>query len=213
MFISRLSVISSLALLFFCTLSTTVSAAIVSSAVTTGNNTSSGATTLIISKPASVTVGDFLLASITYDKGASTAIGTPSGWTLIRVSNNGSKIGLATYYKVAGGSEPSSYTWTLTPSRTAVGGIVRYTGVEVGNPVDTTSDATGPTPISGLGFVTSETTNNFTAGTYTLSESGGPSGYSASTWSCVGDTVNTGNSITLGIGQNSTCTITNDDNP
>ena len=50
--------------------------------------------------------------------------------------------------------------------------------------------------------------------TWTLSESGGPSGYSASDWSCVGGTQGTGtdkNKITVGIGGEATCTITNDD--
>jgi hypothetical protein len=45
---------------------------------------------------------------------------------------------------------------------------------------------------------------------YALSESG-PSGYTASGWSCEGGTQN-GSSITLGEGQSATCTITNDDN-
>jgi len=45
--------------------------------------------------------------------------------------------------------------------------------------------------------------------TYTLSESG-PSGYSASPWSCDGGTQN-GNEITLGLDDDVTCTITNDD--
>ncbi|MFZ2522207.1 MAG: hypothetical protein WAX44_04475 [Minisyncoccia bacterium] len=59
----------------------------------------------------------------------------------------------------------------------------------------------------------SSTTNNFVAGTYSLSESDSVLGYTASPWTCVGDAINIGNSITLGIGQNATCTITNDDNP
>jgi hypothetical protein len=73
--------------------------------------------------------------------------------------------------------------------------------------------ADGPTPISGYGFVTSEISNDFTKGVYTLSESGILSGYTASQWSCTGDITNIGNSITVDIGQNATCTITNDDNP
>src|SRR5262249_28580937 len=49
----------------------------------------------------------------------------------------------------------------------------------------------------------------FSAGTYTLSESG-PSGYAASSWSCVGGT-QASNQITVGLGESATCTITNDD--
>jgi hypothetical protein len=49
----------------------------------------------------------------------------------------------------------------------------------------------------------------FSAGTYTLSESG-PDGYIASTWVCVGGT-QIGSQITLVLGESATCTITNDD--
>jgi hypothetical protein len=80
-----------------------------------------------------------------------------------------------------------------------------------------TLTADGPTPLSGPGAaghtdVVSGAT--FSAGTYTLSESG-PGGYTPSDWSCVknsGATV-TGNSITLGLGDVASCTITNDDKP
>ena len=69
--------------------------------------------------------------------------------------------------------------------------------------------ADGPTPISGDGGVTSG--DNFKAGTYTLSETG-PEGYNASAWSCTNNiAVGEGNKITLGAGQSTVCTITNDD--
>jgi hypothetical protein len=57
--------------------------------------------------------------------------------------------------------------------------------------------------------------STFKAGTYALSESTGPSGYTASTWSCVknGGAPVTGSSVTLGIGDTATCTITNNDQP
>src|SRR5438876_442399 len=71
-----------------------------------------------------------------------------------------------------------------------------------------TLSASGPTPISGAGGASSGP--NFSAGTYTLSESGGPSGYTASGWSCTGGSQN-GNQITLAVGQSASCTITNDD--
>src|SRR5207253_1789660 len=48
------------------------------------------------------------------------------------------------------------------------------------------------------------------ADTWALSETG-PAGYSASAWDCVGGTQN-GANITVGIGGEATCTITNDDN-
>jgi hypothetical protein len=57
--------------------------------------------------------------------------------------------------------------------------------------------------------------STFKAGTYALSESTGPYGYSAGSWSCVknGGSPVTGSSITLGVGDSATCTITNNDQP
>jgi hypothetical protein len=52
---------------------------------------------------------------------------------------------------------------------------------------------------------------SFDAGTYNLSESGGPAGYTASAWSCAGGTQNDSDTVTLALGQSATCTITNDD--
>ena len=47
---------------------------------------------------------------------------------------------------------------------------------------------------------------------YTLSESGGPSGYATTgVWSCTGGTFVSPNKVTLASGSNVTCTITNDD--
>lgn len=78
---------------------------------------------------------------------------------------------------------------------------------------DWTLTATGPSTITGPGAVgTNDVVSGptFKAGTYTLSESAGPAGYSAGTWSCTnGITVNGSNEITLGVGQTTVCSITN----
>ncbi len=61
--------------------------------------------------------------------------------------------------------------------------------------------------LSGQSPVVSDET--FQAGTYTLSESGGPENYKSLGWSCQGDVQNQGNQITLGLGQEAECKITN----
>jgi len=70
--------------------------------------------------------------------------------------------------------------------------------------------ADGPTSFSGRGPSISSGAS-FVAGTYDLSESEGASGYTASEWSCLGGTQVDGDTITLGTGEQATCTITNDD--
>ena len=65
---------------------------------------------------------------------------------------------------------------------------------------DWTLSAAGPTPISGAGGVESDVN----AGTYALSESTGPAGYTAGSFDC-------GASVTLALGESKTCTINNND--
>lgn len=78
------------------------------------------------------------------------------------------------------------------------------------SPSDWTLKAAGETTISGAGGVSSGDT--FKAGTYTLSEYGGPSGYTPSAWTCTnGVTVNAENEITVTNTTDTKCTITNDD--
>lgn len=81
-----------------------------------------------------------------------------------------------------------------------------------------TATGTGgsPTNLSGTTPVDSDVTFSdatFQADTYTLAESGGPSGYTASTYSCTknGGSAVVSNSITLVDGDSAICTITNDD--
>jgi len=78
--------------------------------------------------------------------------------------------------------------------------------------VGTTSDPelTGTTPVN-------SSTTAFQIGTYTLSETNGPSGYTPGSWACVLTGTSTAVTVTssqvaLGLGQDVTCTINNDDN-
>ena len=72
-----------------------------------------------------------------------------------------------------------------------------------------TLTADGPTPISGAGGVDSDVN----AGTYALSESVGPDGYTAGDWNCVGEGTFDGDldTIALALGESATCTIINND--
>jgi hypothetical protein len=74
---------------------------------------------------------------------------------------------------------------------------------------DWTLTATGPIGFSGNGPSVSNGVS-FDAGTYNLSESG-PSGYTASDWECMGGSQTDGDTVVIGLGDDVTCTITNDD--
>lgn len=120
-----------------------------------------GAATLAVNKPTGTQAGDVLVAGITVAGSTGTVAGnatgaipgdpstgnplvggaTPTGWTLIRRTNNTGNISLLTYYKVATASEPVSYTWTLPAATRAAAGIIRYTGVDIANPINVSGDA------------------------------------------------------------------------
>jgi large repetitive protein len=71
-----------------------------------------------------------------------------------------------------------------------------------------TLKATGPTTISGATGSSAVTSASVDVGTYDLSEAG-PTGYFSSHWSCSGATASSATSVTLGLSDNATCTITN----
>ncbi len=92
--------------------------------------------TLTINKPTGTVSGDVMLATIAIRPNTATI--TASGWTLVRRMDNASGNGnsLAVYYKVAGASEPGSYSFTFSTSTGAAGGIATFIGIDTTNPVD-----------------------------------------------------------------------------
>jgi len=108
-------------------------------------NSSSGSSTLQLTKPSNVANNDVLIAGITVNGGSSRTITAPAGWNLIRRTDNGTSLSVATYYHVVtnASSEGGSYTWSLSSGTRASGGIIRYTGVDTSNPIDVTSGNIG----------------------------------------------------------------------
>jgi hypothetical protein len=131
----------------------------VASSQATGSTTS-----VTISAPAGLMPNDVMIAAIHCGWcNSGSAITAPAGWTLInQTSNTGSGCGsgntsiqLATFYKVAGASEPSSYTFTGNTNQMYVGGIVAYSGINTVTPVNVNSnnggqDACGAITASGV---------------------------------------------------------------
>lgn len=93
--------------------------------------------TLIITKPASVAVGDVLVAVMGWQNGTSRSLSTLSGWTLLQ--NSGSAVvGLAAFWKVAdsGDVSASNYTWSFSGNTLyASGAILRINGTPVGSEI------------------------------------------------------------------------------
>lgn len=106
--------------------------------------------------------------------------------------------------------EGLAYSCTITNDDIAPS--LALTKVLAGGPAATTDFelvATGPTSISGDGTVSSDAT--FTAGVYTLTENDNYSGegeYQAGVWQCDAGILN-GNELTVGLGEDVSCSITN----
>ena len=86
--------------------------------------------------PSSVASGDILVAWV-LDEGNHT-ITPPSGWTQIDnfLLSSSTVIRQAAFWKLAGGSEPSTYTWTITGSTYTEVDIAAYTGVDTSTPIN-----------------------------------------------------------------------------
>lgn len=106
-------------------------------------------TSLVINKPAGTVSGDLLVASIAWYPG--NYGGTPVGWTSIDALNLGGTPwgdgGAATYFRIAGGSEPANYTFVggsngFSVGSGAMGAIARITGHDSTSPIN--AHALGP---------------------------------------------------------------------
>jgi serine protease AprX len=100
--------------------------------------------TLDVPVPAGVAAGDFLVAQVAYS--ASGTIDAPVGWTTIDVVTHPTKsIMQGLYWRIASGTEPASYSFTLSSgaSDTAAGAIAVYTDIDATNPIDAVTAQSG----------------------------------------------------------------------
>jgi len=88
-------------------------------------------------------LGDLLLATVDY-RGGAEIDSVPAGWTLLRRDDNGTAVIKVTYYRVAGGAEPATYTWAFDRRPPAVGSILAYSGVSTSDPIEASSGQVNP---------------------------------------------------------------------
>jgi hypothetical protein len=96
-----------------------------------------GATSLTLPVPAATSPGDVMVAGMAVR--GQPALTAPAGWDLVRLDPRGTTMEQAVYTRVAGPSEPGTYTWTISASRVAVGVISSYSGVSTTSPVSASS--------------------------------------------------------------------------
>ncbi|HEX2428704.1 MAG TPA: hypothetical protein VHI53_12290 [Gaiellaceae bacterium] len=147
----------------------------------------------------------------------------PAAWALDGIACSASGAGTSASTPPGGtanitlgflGNAVCTYTNKRQPQLTLVKSVVNDNGGTVA-PGAWTLGATGSSgSFSGTANTAAVTAKTVTAGVqYTLAESGGPAGYSASSWVCNGGSFAGPDKVTLGLGDDVTCTITNDDQP
>lgn len=119
-----------------------------------------GPSSISCNKPAGTASGDVLYASICCYLSDSITVSTPAGWTLVRGPDRrtgSAQIAGYLFRKVAGGSEPASYTFTASQGTYLTAWIARVTGADTTTPEDASTSGNNGTgsPRTGLGVTTS----------------------------------------------------------
>jgi hypothetical protein len=95
-----------------------------------------------VGKPAGVTSGDLMLANLEIDADPAT-VTAPAGWSLLLDTTAGTGTAKVfhsqLWYRVAGGSEPSTYTWRVNGSPYTDIAVLAYTNVSTTSPIDASS--------------------------------------------------------------------------
>lgn len=124
---------------------------------------------LVVDKPAGVVEGDVMIAFLATIQDQTTITG-PSGWTQLfpttADTTNSPHCQMTAWIKVAGSSEPSTYTFSWDVAGGAVAGIVAYSGVDPTTPV--VSGEKGIQPETGTSSTTHTTPTIVTTGSRTL---------------------------------------------
>ena len=111
-------------------------AAPVVESVATSTSSSSANPTAVFTKPSGVAEGDVLLVLLGIGRERALPVSPPSDWELLEADTFTRSPVSVEYgcvyvaYKVAGGSEPSSYTFTFADTSIHVGGMLRISGAD-----------------------------------------------------------------------------------
>lgn len=119
---------------------TTASGACTITGIAPTNYDSSGSTSAVVAKPTGVVQNDLMFAYVMHSNSTDRLTTVPTGWSEIGRHKNGSS-NQALFYKLAGASEPASYTFGLSSSSRFAVTINAYRGCfNLTNPIDISSN-------------------------------------------------------------------------
>ena len=87
-------------------------------------------------KPPGTAEGDLLIATVATDGSTAGSMVPPAGWTMIDLANQSGAVTYGVWWKLAGASEPATYTFSWSGSEHAYATIMRFTGHDAADPID-----------------------------------------------------------------------------
>jgi hypothetical protein len=106
-------------------------------------NLPSNGTALNVPAPAGTAAGDLLIAAIVTDGEQKPDITAPAGWTLIDHGTESRAVTMDVLWKITGAAEPGSYDFSWVKAEQAYGWIMRFSGHDPSNPINTSAVAGG----------------------------------------------------------------------
>jgi len=104
----------------------------------TATDNAAGSTSLVVNRPMPApTAGDVLLATVAT---VGATVSAPTGWTLVGSTSN-TGVRTTMFWRLATGSDPTSWTFTLSALQKAAGQMVAYSGVHQTFPIDVSAAA------------------------------------------------------------------------
>ena len=120
---------------------------------------SNDVTSLAIDKPAGTVAGDLLIAAVATDGNNTSSLVPPAGWNVIHVADSAGNVTFGVWWKIAGASESSSYTFSWSNSEQSYGWIMRFTGFDPSSPVNVISNDVGASDTPPSPFVVTTVAN------------------------------------------------------
>jgi len=102
----------------------------------------SNGTSLAIDLPPGTVAGDLLVAAVAHD-GSLDSMTAPAGWSTIAVGDGNNRVVMGVWWKLAGSSESSNFSFFWENNERAYGIILRFTGHNPSNPVESFATASG----------------------------------------------------------------------
>lgn len=144
---------------------------------TASTNTANGPATITCTKPSGTVENDLLLAFVTGYQSDTLTISPPGDWSTFRGPdrNTGSEKMVAyVFYRIAGPSEGADYTFTYSAGGYNECGILRYSGVDTSDPLDSASSAANGNSGTRTGSSITTTRSNETLVLHSAGYNGSP---------------------------------------